>query len=241
MRSRHIDAAIDAEAEARLFCFPYAGGSEAMFRTWHAKLPLEIDVVPVHLPGRLNRAELPRAETLTELAERIAAEAAPLTHPRYALFGYSFGAYVAFEVARALRRRGEARPSVFIAAAMIPPGRYGPDLRPHRAEATFEWLLHNRRIPDEAARNPDLLQHLQTAALADGQLLASYEYEPDNPLECPILLLAGCDDWHDVLLEWEAETVGPFDVRRFPGGHFFIEEDEEGVLAVVARAVLAAR
>src|ERR1700726_1837203 len=39
----------------RLFCFPYAGGSAMIFRTWQNGLPTEVEVCPVELPGRGTR------------------------------------------------------------------------------------------------------------------------------------------------------------------------------------------
>ncbi|MGB9120037.1 MAG: thioesterase domain-containing protein, partial [Candidatus Angelobacter sp.] len=52
-------------ARLRLFCFPYAGGSEAIFRTWQQNLPETIEVLPIQLPGRGARLKEP---ALTRLA-----------------------------------------------------------------------------------------------------------------------------------------------------------------------------
>ena len=42
-------------ANLRLFCFPYAGGSAMMYRTWSDFLPTNIEVCPIELPGRGSR------------------------------------------------------------------------------------------------------------------------------------------------------------------------------------------
>ena len=39
----------------RLFCFPYAGGGAAAFRTWPESLPDSVALCGVQPPGRENR------------------------------------------------------------------------------------------------------------------------------------------------------------------------------------------
>ena len=59
-------AKANPKANLRLFCFPYAGGSSIIFRSWLDKLPDNIEICPIELPGRgskikqapLNRLEL---------------------------------------------------------------------------------------------------------------------------------------------------------------------------------------
>ena len=41
-------------AAMRLYCFPYAGGSVALFRQW-SRAPAGIEIVPESLPGRGTR------------------------------------------------------------------------------------------------------------------------------------------------------------------------------------------
>ena len=45
----------DPQTCFRLFCFPYAGGGASLFRTWPERLPPEIEVCAIQLPGREDR------------------------------------------------------------------------------------------------------------------------------------------------------------------------------------------
>lgn len=45
----------NSEAEVRLFCFPYAGGSSNIYREWPNHLPPNVEVWVAKLPGRDNR------------------------------------------------------------------------------------------------------------------------------------------------------------------------------------------
>src|SRR5262245_13917796 len=88
---------------AALLCIPFAGGGPASYAEWPADLP-ELDVIAASLPGRERRFREPPVRAigaLTRWPDRVA----PWIEGRgYAVFGHSFGALVAFELVRALRR-----------------------------------------------------------------------------------------------------------------------------------------
>jgi medium-chain acyl-[acyl-carrier-protein] hydrolase len=97
------------QADMRLFCFPYAGGNAAIFRTWPDLLPKNLEICPVQLPGRGTRL---REEPFTELMPIVEELAAALRHyldRPFAFFGHSMGAAIAFELARHLRQHDRLR------------------------------------------------------------------------------------------------------------------------------------
>jgi surfactin synthase thioesterase subunit len=72
---------------------------------------------------------------------------------------------------------------------------------------------------------------------ADLALLASYRCAPEAPLPCPITVLGGIDDpdTDDRTLEaWRELSSGRFERRMFPGGHFFVGEEREAILRLIA-------
>jgi len=42
-------------ASVKLVCFPYAGANAAIFGSWHMRLPDDVEVCGIQLPGRRNR------------------------------------------------------------------------------------------------------------------------------------------------------------------------------------------
>lgn len=58
----------------RLFCFPYAGGSSAIFRPWLNQLPasIQIELCSLQLPGREVRLREPPVTDLTALVQTLA-------------------------------------------------------------------------------------------------------------------------------------------------------------------------
>ena len=119
----HRDAALT------LFCFPYAGGGASAFRRWKEDIPNEIEVAWIQLPGRENRIREQPFVTMHELAPALADGILRSADRPFAFYGHSLGARIAFETARALRRRGAAQPRhLFVGASDAPqfPWPYPP-------------------------------------------------------------------------------------------------------------------
>jgi len=210
-----------------LFCFPYAGGSAQVFRPWRRHFSPEIDVCLVHLPGRGNRFGEPPFTRMRLLVDAIAYHIrGELRHP-FAFYGHSMGAVIGFELARVLRGKYGIEPSrLFLSGRRAPhAGRSKPttfDL-PHD-----EFIAEVRRLngtPKELLDNPETSKLFLPVLKADFELVETYEYEPEPQLSCPITVYGGLID-KDVpvtaLREWQEHTTAQFEMRLFPGDHFFI-------------------
>jgi medium-chain acyl-[acyl-carrier-protein] hydrolase len=60
---------------------------------------------------------------------------------------------------------------------------------------------------------------------ADFELCETYEFRDDEPLDLPFSAFGGLEDpdvSRDDLMAWKEHTRGPFKLRMFPGGHFFL-------------------
>ena len=218
-------------AAVRLFCFHHAGGSAAVFRNWSDGLP-DLEVHAIQLPGRGSRfREAPYAR-VRDLARDVAEGIGLRLQGAYALFGHSFGGLVAFEVAHELSRRGQGD-----LVHLFVSGRRGPRLPDpvpplHGLEdAALLQAVRARYggIPEAILREPELLQLLLPALRADLEALETYAYEPRAPLTCPIAAFGGADDpWATTaeLEAWRPETTAAFSLRRFSGGHFYLQAAE---------------
>ena len=94
--------------ETLLFCLPHAGGSAGFYLPLAEHLPRWLRLVPVELPGRGRRSIEPPCGDFEQLAEDVAARIRGglerSGQPRYAVFGHSLGAILAFYEARKLER-----------------------------------------------------------------------------------------------------------------------------------------
>lgn len=214
-------------ARIRLFCFPYAGGGAAVFRGWGALAPPEIHVVPVHLPGRGNRFTEPALTRCDALVEQLADELEPYMDAPFAFFGHSMGAMLAFELTRRLRAGGKALPEHLLVAGRRAPQRPS-DKRKLHGLPEDEFLQELRSLdgtPDEILEHPELMELFSPILRADFELCETYAFREDEPLDLPFSAFGGLEDpdvSRDDLMAWKEHTRGPFKLRMFPGGHFFL-------------------
>lgn len=231
------------EATLRLFCFSHAGGGASSYFPWSAALD-GVDVLSVQLPGREGRLMEPLIDDADILVARLGEVIEPWLDRPFVFFGHSMGAYLAFETARTLRRRGLPQPRRLIVS-----GRRAP------MEADREAPLHelpdnhlaeelNRRfggLPTAILAEPELMALFLPIIRADLRLLERGVYRAEAPLDYPISAFGGDEDRradHAALVGWEALTVGGFEARQFSGGHFYLHERRDAFLSALA-SVLA--
>jgi medium-chain acyl-[acyl-carrier-protein] hydrolase len=223
----------------KLLCFPFAGGGASAFRFWINLFPPDISVYAVQLPGRESRVREPSFTKMLPLAIAATEGLLPLLGERFAFFGYSMGAILAFEVARHLHRIGREGPDLLIAAASP-----APQLSP-KSPITFnlpegeliEKLRELEGTPLDVLENADLMQLILPVIRADFEAVETYEYQNAERLKCMICALGGSADprvGSAELKGWHAQTSGSFSYVILPGNHFFLTSVPE----LVARLIL---
>lgn len=229
------------DARLRLFCFPFAGGSAMVFRTWWEALPEDIEVCAVQLPGREDRRAEKPFERMTALVRAMADAMLPATSKPYAFFGHSLGALVAFELARELRRRGAPEPIHLFASARIAP-HLGYRESIHR-KTDAELLVTMREFggtPQAILQEPELVAMILPIVRADFALNEAEPFVPGPPLRCPITAYGGLDDERarpETLEAWKEHTTGLFTREMFPGRHFFLTSARNALLRSIARTL----
>jgi medium-chain acyl-[acyl-carrier-protein] hydrolase len=224
-------------ARLRLFCFPYAGGATSAFRGWADAMP-SLEVCTIHAPGRETRRREPALLRMEPLVEGIVTAIRPLLDRPFALYGHSLGAFVAFEVARALRREGAPAPSRLFASGCRAPAIHAVDDPIHvRPDAEFiDRIRRYQGTPAEVLNNVELMELVLPALRADFAVFETYRRSPEPPLDVPISALGGLDDdraTRDELEGWRGETTADFALRMFPGHHFFIHAARTALLGAV--------
>jgi medium-chain acyl-[acyl-carrier-protein] hydrolase len=223
-----------------VFCFPHAGGTAAAYRSWWRRLPGDLEVCPIELPGRRARWAEPPRRSCDALAKEIAqAIRASLDRP-FVFFGHSLGALVAFEVARELRRSGGPLPGhLFVSARRAPQLAAEGELLHALPDDRLvsEVSKRFRELPAHLAVRPDLLRELVAPLRADLEIHETYRYAKEPPLRCAISALGGTLDPLaplEQLWAWREQAAGPFVLRMFSGGHFYLQEQEQAVLKTLA-------
>jgi medium-chain acyl-[acyl-carrier-protein] hydrolase len=226
----------------RLFCFPFAGGSSQAYYGWNGKLPGDIELCPILLPGRGARFSTPAYRQIDQLIPALADAIIPALDRPFAFFGHSMGGIIAFELAQHLRRLGRAS----LLNHLYVSGCRAPHV-PHRSAPIFdlpdtEFLNELRKlngVPEEVFEDRSLLDLLIPLLRADFELIETYEHKSNPPLPCQITAIAGLSDLEvtrDDVRAWrECTSIDDFSMHFLPGDHFFIRQSENLVLQIVLR------
>ena len=205
------------QANLRLFCFPYAGGSARVFRDWQDFLPQNIQVCPLEIPGRGSRLMETPFDDMTALIKAIASAIKPCLDLPFAFFGHSLGALVSYELAVFLEREyGKSLTHLIVAGRQAPSI---PDPNPKHALPKADLVAELGLMggtPKEVLENQELLELLLPMIRADLKLDEAYHYENSEPLNCPITVFGGLDDpetTNESLEAWERHTHNSF-LRR---------------------------
>lgn len=224
----------------RLFCLPYAGGGARIFWRWPQQLPRTIEVCPIELPGRGSRMQEPPLTNLLALVRDMAYSIRPNLDRPFALFGHSMGALLGFELARLLRREEGVGPvGLFVSGCGAPQIHYGglPTYDLPDSELLEELRCLNG-TPKEVLDNPELMQLMLPLLRADFEMIETYTYFPEPPLDCPISAFGGLRDPKtklEHLVPWRDQTTARFTLRMLNGDHFFLHQAEPQLLYALLR------
>jgi surfactin synthase thioesterase subunit len=222
-------------AAVRLICFPYAGGTASVFRTWHRDLPEEVELCSIQTPGRANRLTEPPFTRLPVLVETLAPVLLPLLDRPFVIYGHSLGAVVGFEVARWLRTHGCPLPERLIVSGRRAPHipYTGPRLHSLNDDDFVASIARLNGIAKEVMADKDILRLTLPSLRADIEMLEMYEYRDQPPLGFPIAAQAGSSDLDEPpesVREWRRQTAGAFSFHVMAGGHFFIQANQDQFL-----------
>lgn len=226
-------------AKLRLLCFPYAGGGASVFRTWGEHVPEQVEVTAVQLPGREDRFREQPFRHLGKLVETLTPVVAEHADIPLAFFGHSMGGLIAFELTRNLRRTGGPIPERLLISA-----RWAPELAdslppiPDLPDNELARELQRRygRFPSAIAEDPELQAFFLPIVRADLELIKSYVYRPERPLDCPISVYGGLRDAiaRSSLEAWQTQTTAAFRLSMLPGDHFYVHSDTAALLRLIS-------
>jgi medium-chain acyl-[acyl-carrier-protein] hydrolase len=157
----------------------------------------------------------------------------------FAFFGHSMGALVSFELARLLRREHATLPHALFVSGRRPPQL--PMEPPTYDLPEDEFVEELRRMggtPEEVLRHPELLNLLLPTLRSDFELSQTYSYTEAPPFTFPITAFGGLNDQfvpREDLDQWREQTSGSFQLRMFPGDHFFLHSSQALLLQMLSR------
>ncbi|MEY9905054.1 surfactin synthase thioesterase subunit [Catenulispora sp. MAP12-49] len=235
-----VGRAASAEPAVSLVCAPHAGGGAAAFAAWRALLPEAVALHAVQLPGREDRFGEPLTTDLDQAAASVLPDVLALPAQRpIVLFGHSMGGLLAYALARRLQDAGRPAAHVVISACLPDHDRVPRTAIAGLPAAQFVTeLARFGGLPAELAEAPDILDAFLPTLRADMRMTETYT--PEGSITAPLTVFAGASDHtapRDALVHWHRLAASEFDVRVFPGSHFYLDVQPDLVVAAICRII----
>jgi malonyl CoA-acyl carrier protein transacylase len=234
------------DAEYRIFCFPYAGGAANLYKDWDKAIPANAEVCAIEYPGRWSRFNEPHIQDMKTMVNGLTEGIKPYLDRPFVFFGYSLGAFIAFETACKLEQEMGMKPVQLFAAAARAPHRMIDRLRIAWGGTDEEFLKRFTEVfgmpsGENWVDNKAVREIFLPALRADVSVLSTYRYEKGKKVSFPITALGGMDDPSVAVSElehWRELTTSGFDKQSFKGTHFFIQSLSEDELRRLFAATL---
>jgi surfactin synthase thioesterase subunit len=228
-------------SEARLVCFPHAGGSASYYHPLSRRLSPAVDVIALQYPGRQDRRQEECIRSIDVLADAIAEQLARLSDAPTAFFGHSMGATLAFEVAWRLQEAGHGAPGHLIASGRIAPAISRAEQVHRYAEARLIAEIRELNGTESALLDDaEIIRMSLPSIRADYEAIETYSYTPGRVINCPITAFLGSSDPRTTVEQanaWCDYTKDSFRMNIFPGGHFYLRFDDSAVVADIAEVI----
>ncbi len=226
-------------SDLHLFCFPYAGGNKWLYENWQKALPSKIRVHPIEYPGRGSKAKEKLASTLELLLAHLEKEILNAPKGRFAFFGHSLGAIIAFELALILKDiYGMSPEALFLSGSPSPDAATALSTINELSDSDFiETLQKLNGIPPTLLESHEFKEFFLPILRNDFSLMQGYERKMAK-VSFPIILFGADRDPIVSLPEmqkWALWSEQKIEVHEMEGDHFFVHEPKKILQHIAAK------
>ncbi|MFB6456893.1 thioesterase II family protein [Chitinophaga sp. Hz27] len=220
-----------------LITLPYAGGNKFAYNALKPLLSRNITLVPMELPGRGQRMNLPLLGDLQQMADDLMVQVSPYIRNEYMFYGHSMGGTLGNLLIHRLKAGGRRLPLHFLVTGCAAPKVN--HLRAVRHKLPDRDLRDELRalggLPEEVLNNQALMEFFLPIIREDMRALEMYQYKPLGKYDVPLTIVNGTSEpiSDDMAAGWADETTIPPDFRRMEGDHFFILQHFAELAAII--------
>lgn len=223
----------------RLFCFPFAGGSEAIYYNWKKYIDSSIQVVPIELKGRGRRSDEKNYENLHEVIEDVFENIKnQIFEDEYAIWGHSMGSLIAYEFYYKICDQKIRKPKHIFFSGYRAPNiiEIKEKLYTLSDKDFINEVIRLGGTPEELASNKELLEIFLPVLRNDFKICETYQYvKRKKKIECEVSILNGTQDIYktEEILEWNNLTCKQIHIYNFAGNHFYIHNNIDNICNII--------
>lgn len=225
-------------APKQLVCFPHAGGSASFYFPVARALSPAVDVLAVQYPGRQDRRREPCIEEIPAMADAVTEALRPAIDRPVALFGHSMGAVIAFEVATRLEQaRTTPLVALFVSGRRAPSRFREETVHLHGDDVLLADVAALSGTNTQVMEDEELVRMVLPAIRSDYRAAETYRWAGGGPLVAPIHAHVGDTDTRAEVPDvraWAEHTSGEFTLTTYPGGHFYLNDYSDQLVAAIA-------
>lgn len=228
----------------KLFCIPFAGGSEYFYSQWSTKFDQNIKVIPILLKGRNTRYNL-KYQSFNEMIEDVFAQITEgaSSEEEIALFGHSMGGILSYEVSKKLENEGYNVKHIFLSGINHP-----KDMEPVEEKFIMDdnyltqRLLDLGGIQDEFLENRELMEYFFKIIKHDFLLIEEYK-KADKlliQLNTPVSIMNGIDDKSIVSEQSTYDSLSYKEIQFhiFSGDHFYLNQHLDELIQLIRKSLI---
>lgn len=228
--------------KVKLFCFPFSGGSSAIYLSLFKRISPQIEILPVELPGRSKRFSEKPLECLESAALDLYQGISDNLDNSYAFFGHSLGCLLIYELMQIIARNNRECPIHIFLSGGIPPHFKGKtDLHTYSDQEFLTEIIRMGGIPESIVENKEFLNFFLPLIRSDYKMYETYTAKADFfKFPCAITALSGTKDYlanFESSKNWSLYTMKSCSHKLFEGDHFFIKSHSEEVGQLIEKVL----
>lgn len=229
----------------KVYALPCAGGSSTLYYQMKKYNNDEIKIIPIELSGRGHRFNEPLysnfEEAVNDVYSIICADIN--NNDDYAIFGYSMGSLLAYEVCCLMKKNSIKLPCYLFLASMSAPNtesvykKFGNSVEDTEL---LNFVIDIDGIPASIASNSAFYKVFFPIIKSDFNILFNYKTASNYDLEIDMTVLYGNADEEVAknIYDWEKYTSKMLKIYEFEGGHFFINQNAKEIFQIIRENLL---
>jgi len=229
------------QCKYRLFCLPYAGSGASLYAQWSKYVDEEIEICSIQLPGRENRRNESLCMDYQKIVSEICDSIADLLDKPFAIFGYSMGGILAYELTLQIYQRFRKKPQkLFMSASSIFRDKKPHEISEMNEHELIQYMEKSGGVPSAVLHDTAFRKEYFPIIRNDYALIEHYHFDYKK-VPCDIVAFASKEDtevrYENIrLLRFFTKS---FDLYQMHGSHFFIRQEFRKLGKIVSNELLA--